>query len=146
MEALFRLLKYTIAFSYCTDKTKITHFKDLQIINGGQTTASLANAIIRKEDKKGMGNLFVPMKLTVLNVDNDMSEEDIERYNDITKTISKCANCQNPVSDADFFSNHPFHVMMEKLSQKVLAPPVAGNHTKLVGSMNDLVVSGSRNK
>ena len=48
------------------------------------------------------------------------------RYNNITKTISKCANCQNPVSDADFFSNHPFHVMMEKLSQKVLAPPVAG--------------------
>jgi hypothetical protein len=55
-----------------------------------------------------------------------MSEEDIEKYNDITKTISKCANCQNPVSDADFFSNHPFHVIMEKLSQKVLAPPVAG--------------------
>ena len=108
------------------DKTRITHFKDLQIINGGQTTASLANAIIRKEDKKGMKNLFVPMKLTVLNVENDMSEEDIERYNDITKTISKCANCQNPVSDADFFSNHPFHVMMEQLSQKVLAPPVAG--------------------
>lgn len=114
------------SIGFSTDKTKITHFKDLQIINGGQTTASLANAIIRKEDKKGMGNLFVPMKLTVLNVDNDMSEEDIERYNDITKTISKCANCQNPVSDADFFSNHPFHVMMEKLSQKVLAPPVAG--------------------
>ena len=108
------------------DKSRIVHFKDLQIINGGQTTASLANAIIRKEDKKGMDNLFVPMKLTVLNVDNDMSEEEIERYNDITKTISKCANCQNPVSDADFFSNHPFHVMMEKLSQKVLAPPVAG--------------------
>lgn len=114
------------SIGFSADKTKITHFKDLQIINGGQTTASLANAIIRKEDKKGMENLFVPMKLTVLNVENDMSEKDVERYNDITKTISKCANCQNPVSDADFFSNHPFHVMMEKLSQKVLAPPVAG--------------------
>ncbi len=114
------------SIDFSADRTRITHFKDLQIINGGQTTASLANAIIRKEDKKGMKNLFVPMKLTVLNVENDMSEEDVERYNDITKTISKCANCQNPVSDADFFSNHPFHVMMEKLSQKVLAPPVAG--------------------
>ena len=111
---------------FSSDGTRITHFKDLQIINGGQTTASLANAIIRKEDKKGMDNLFVPMKLTVLNVENDMSEEDVERYNDITKTISKCANCQNPVSDADFFSNHPFHIMMEKLSRKVMAPPVAG--------------------
>lgn len=114
------------SIGFSKDKTRITYFKDLQIINGGQTTASLANAIIRKEDKKGMDNLFVPMKLTVLNVENDMSEEEIERYNDITKTISKCANCQNPVSDADFFSNHPFHVMMENLSQKVLAPPVAG--------------------
>ena len=90
------------SIGFSADNTRITHFKDLQIINGGQTTASLANAIIRKEDKKGMDNLFVPMKLTVLNVDNDMSEEDVERYNNITKTISKCANCQNPVSDAIF--------------------------------------------
>lgn len=111
---------------FSEDGSRITHFKDLQIINGGQTTASLANVIIRKEDKKGMGNLFVPMKLTVLNVENDMSEEEVERYNEITKTISRCANCQNPVSDADFFSNHPFHVMMENLSRKVMAPPAAG--------------------
>ena len=113
--------------SFSADGTKIIHFKDPQIINGGQTTASLANAIIRKEARKGMDNLFVPMKLTVLNVDNDMSEEQIDTYNEITKTISQCANSQNAVSAADFFSNHPFHVMMEKLSLKVLAPPVDGN-------------------
>lgn len=99
----------------------------MQIINGGQTTASLANAIIKKEDKNGMDNLFVPMKLTVLNVDDDMSEEQVEKYNSITKKISQCANTQNPVNDADFFSNHPFHVLMEQLSRKVMAPPVNGN-------------------
>lgn len=112
---------------FSDDGTKIIHFKDPQIINGGQTTASLANAVIRKEAKNGMKNIFVPMKLTVLNVENDMSEEEIDNYNDITKTISQCANSQNAVSSADFFSNHPFHVMMEKLSDKVLAPPVIGN-------------------
>lgn len=106
---------------------KITHFSDPQIINGGQTTASLANAIIKKEDKNGMDTLFVPMKLTVLNVENEMSEEQRDNYNLITKTISQCANCQNPVTDADFFSNHPFHVLMEQLSTKVMAPPVDGN-------------------
>lgn len=74
-----------------------------------------------------MDNLFVPMKLTVLNVDDDMSEEQIEKYNSITKKISQCANTQNPVNDADFFSNHPFHVLMEQLSRKVMAPPVDGN-------------------
>lgn len=113
--------------TFSPDGSRIIHFKDPQIINGGQTTASLANAIIKKEARCGMDTLFVPMKLTVLNVENDMSEEQIEQYNTITKTISQCANSQNAVSDADFFSNHPFHVMMEKLSRKVMAPPVDGN-------------------
>lgn len=113
--------------SFSADKTRIVHFKDLQIINGGQTTASLANAIIKKEARYGMDNLYVPMKLTVLNVENDLSEEQVEQYNSITKTISQCANSQNAVSEADFFSNHPFHVLMEKLSKKVMAPPVNGN-------------------
>lgn len=113
--------------SFSSDGTRIIHFKDLQIINGGQTTASLANAIIKKEARFGMDNLYVPMKLTVLNVENDLSEAQVEKYNNITKTISQCANSQNAVSEADFFSNHPFHVMMEKLSRKVMAPPVNGN-------------------
>lgn len=113
--------------SFSADGSKIIHFKDPQIINGGQTTASLANAIIRKEAKNGMGTIFVPMKLTVLNVESELSEEQLDAYNEITKTISQCANSQNAVSAADFFSNHPYHVMMEKLSKKVLAPPVDGN-------------------
>ncbi len=115
------------SIGFSADGKKIVHFKDPQIINGGQTTASLASAIIKKEDKKnGMNALYVPMKLTVLNVDDDMSEDQVDRYNEITKTISECANCQNPVSGADFFSNHPFHVTMENLSRKVMAPPVDG--------------------
>jgi len=116
------------SIGFSSDGSRIVHFKDPQIINGGQTTASLANAVIKKEDQKnGMDTLFVPMKLTVLNAEDNMSEEQVDRYNEITKTISQCANCQNPVSEADFFSNHPFHVTMEKLSRKVMAPPVDGN-------------------
>ena len=112
---------------FSTDGSKITYFKDLQIINGGQTTAALASAIIKNEAPKGMDNLFVPMKLTVLNVEDDMSEEQVQNYNELTKTISECANSQNAVKPADFFSNHPFHVKMEQLSRKVMAPPVGGN-------------------
>lgn len=112
---------------FSKDGSRITHLTDPQIINGGQTTASLANAIIKKEDKNGMDTLFVPMKLTVLNVEDEMSEEQISHYNEISKKISQCANSQNAVSEADFFSNHPFHLLMEKLSEKVLAPPVDGN-------------------
>lgn len=112
---------------FSDDGSKIIHFRDPQIINGGQTTAALASAIIKKEAKNGMANLYVPMKLTVLNIDTEMSEEQVEKYNSITQLISKCANSQNSVSEADFFSNHPFHVLMEKLSKKVMAPPVNGN-------------------
>ena len=115
------------AVRFSPDKTKIVYFKDLQIINGGQTTASLASAIIKKETPKGIDTLYVPMKLTVLNVEDDMSEEQVQNYNDLTKTISECANSQNPVKPADFFSNHPFHVKMEQLSHRVMAPPVDGN-------------------
>lgn len=112
---------------FSLDGSKIVHFRDPQIINGGQTTAALASAIIKKEAHNGMDNLYVPMKLTVLNIEDEMSEEQVEGYNVITRDISKCANSQNSVSEADFFSNHPFHVLMEKLSKKVMAPPVNGN-------------------
>ena len=93
-----------------SDGARILSFNDFQIINGGQTTASLASAIVKKEaGADNFAKIFVPMKLTVLNVDGDLSEEEEAKYNEITQQISKSANCQNPVSDADFFSNDPFH-------------------------------------
>ena len=110
------------------DGTRILSFNDFQIINGGQTTASLASAIVKKEaGAESFAKIFVPMKLTVLNVEGDLSEEEEAKYNDITQQISKSANCQNPVSDADFFSNDPFHRIMEELSLKHMAPPVNGS-------------------
>lgn len=110
------------------DKTKIISFDDFQIINGGQTTASLASAIVKKEvAAPNFSKIFVPMKLTVLNVESDMTEDEETKYNQITQQISRSANSQNAVSDADFFSNDPFHVIMEQLSLKYLAPPVGSS-------------------
>lgn len=106
---------------------RITSFDDFQIINGGQTTASLANCMIKKESD--LQEIYVPMKLTVLNIEETKArdEEENSLYDLMTQQISKCANCQNPVSDADFFSNHPFHVQMEQMSKKYPAPPVDGH-------------------
>lgn len=110
------------------DKTKIISFDDFQIINGGQTTASLASAIVKKEaSAANFSRIFVPMKLTVLNVESDMTEDEETKYNEITQQISRSANSQNAVSDADFFSNDPFHVIIEQLSLKHLAPPVGSS-------------------
>ena len=98
------------------DKRFITSMEDLQIINGGQTTASLTSAVIK--DKLPLDNIFVPMKLTVAkNDDYDMMIQNISRY----------ANSQNSVKNSDFFSNHPFHRVFEALSKKIPAP-VSGDN------------------
>ena len=102
--------------SGCTYITKIT---SLQIVNGGQTTASLAAAIINDKDRaNGLRDIYVPMKLSVVTPEKAMV---------LIPNIAKYANKQNKVSDADFFSNHAFHVRMEDFSRRVTAPAVMGN-------------------
>lgn len=99
----------------------IRKINDLQIINGGQTTASIANAVLRKESNAK--NIYVPMKLSVVN-----REKAIE----MIPIISRCANSQNKVDEADFFSNHPYHIRMEEYSRKIFAPAVKGNQYQTV--------------
>ncbi len=94
----------------------ITKIKDMQIINGGQTTASIANAVL--QDKANLEEVYVPMKLSVVNH---------EKAKEMIPTISRSANSQNKVDEADFFSNHPYHIRLEEYSRKILAPPVDGN-------------------
>lgn len=96
---------------------RIVSAKNLQIVNGGQTTASLHAA--KRLSPVSLKNLHVQMKLTV--VPPSRSEEIVPR-------ISQNANSQNKVSAADFFSNHPFHVRIEEYSRKVLAPALEGSN------------------
>ena len=104
-------------------QTLITKIVDLQIINGGQTTASLAEAVLKKTNPQLEG-IFVSMKLTVIE-DRDLENEDgVRYYDEMVKDIATFANSQNKVTAADLFSNDPFHIEMEKLSRKVIAPTV----------------------
>ena len=98
----------------------ITRIKDLQIVNGGQTTASIANAVLsaRKDETIELDKIMVPMKISVL--EHSMSEKIIPK-------ISEYSNSQNKVDASDFFSNHPFHIRMEDFSRKTPAPAVNGN-------------------
>lgn len=97
------------------DGLALTRIIDLQIVNGGQTTASLFHA--RRRDKADLSNIFVQMKLSV--IDSEQSEVVVPR-------ISEYANTQNRVNAADFFSNHPFHVRMEGFSRRLWAPAQRG--------------------
>ncbi|MCV3286874.1 AIPR family protein [Aeromonas media] len=93
----------------------ITRVVDLQIVNGGQTTASLFHT--RKRDKADLSQIFVQMKLSVI---NSLQSEVV------VPKISEYANTQNKVNAADFFSNHPFHVRMEEFSRRIWAPAQQG--------------------
>jgi hypothetical protein len=99
----------------------ITGFKSLQIVNGGQTTVSLASAWTndaKLNSHAQIEKIYVPMKISVINADV---------VQDLIPEIAKYANSQNKISDADLASNHKFHQQIEKLSRLILAPAVAGN-------------------
>lgn len=97
------------------DGLRLVEVTDLQIVNGGQTTATLGSAWSDKE--AGLGQAFVQMKLS------EVTPETSGKY---TPLIARYANSQNKVSDADFFSNHEFHQRMEQISHTLRAPAVNG--------------------
>lgn len=88
----------------------ITGLENLQIVNGGQTTASVYAAFKAKHD---LSRVYVQMKLSIVSP---------EAAKELVPRISEYANSQNKVSAADFFANHPFHVRIEEFSRRILAP------------------------
>lgn len=98
----------------------ITVIKDFQIVNGGQTTASIYHTW--KKDKIDISNVFVPVKLTIVKNKKNFSE--------IVGRIAEYANTQNRVSASDLSSNRENHVLIEKLSRTIWAPPKSGETTQ----------------
>ncbi|MEH0933751.1 AIPR family protein [Micromonospora psammae] len=94
----------------------ISRIHDLQIVNGGQTTASIHYAHTR--DKADLSQVHVQMKLTRVSPD---------RLQEIVPEISKYSNTQNKVTVVDFSSNHPFHVAVEQVTRSLWAPAADGS-------------------
>lgn len=96
-----------------TDATgsRILRLRNLQIVNGGQTTASLFNA--RRDYKATLGAVRVQMKLVTVSPD---------RIDEVVPRIAEYANTQNAVKAEDFAANHPFQKRMQDLSRRVSAP------------------------
>jgi hypothetical protein len=90
--------------------------KDLQIVNGGQTTASIYHTW--KKDKVSITEIFVPVKLSVV--------KKKDKFSEIVGRISEYANTQNKVSVVDLSSNKPAHIELEKVSRNIWAPPKRG--------------------
>ena len=94
----------------------LTGMRNFQIVNGGQTTASI-HAALRNKDLD-LDRVFVQMKLSIV---------EPERAQEIVPKISEYANSQNRVNAADFFSNHPFHVKIEGFSRRMYLPSKDGS-------------------
>jgi hypothetical protein len=87
---------------------RIRRLHGLQIVNGGQTTASIHRA--RRGDGQSLEGVLVPAKIIVVPPD------DLSR---MVTAISRSANSQNTVQPADFSANDPFHVRVEELANNV---------------------------
>jgi hypothetical protein len=95
---------------------QITRLVNLQIVNGGQTTASLHQMWTR--DPRSLDRVSVPAKITVVGA---------EALDTLVSEISRCANSQNAIKEADFQANGVFHVALERLSRSVWSPAREGS-------------------
>lgn len=89
--------------------TRIRSLHGLQIVNGGQTTASLHRA--KKQDKASLDHIHVPAKIIKVSGTN---------LDDMVEAVSRSANSQNTIQPADFSANDPFHVLVETLADNTL--------------------------
>lgn len=87
----------------------ITKITDLQIVNGGQTTASIASM-----QECDLSRVFVPMKISVIKDEQD--------YSEIVKEISTSANSQTAIKRSDFLSGDEFLKDLERVSRTETEP------------------------
>jgi hypothetical protein len=112
----------------------IVWLKGLQIVNGGQTTASLYFTK-KKYPETDLRQVRVPAKIIVMKAQDSTKEEAL------VSDISRFANSQNAVRQSDLSANKPFHVEIEKLSRSIYCPDGVGQwfYERAAGSYNTLL-------
>lgn len=99
---------------------RISLARNFQIVNGGQTTASLAAAARVGAD---LSAVVVQMKLSVLPP---------ARAGELIPLIARFANSQNKVNESDFFANHPYHARLEQISRRITMAVADGGGAETV--------------
>jgi len=101
-----------IVFGRLNDgRNGILELQGMQIVNGGQTTASIHRAA--KEFGADLANVYVQGKIVTV---------EAARFNDVVPLISRYANSQNKVTDTDLQANHRFHVGLERVAKREWTP------------------------
>lgn len=105
-----------IALDKCSNGgVGISWLKGMQIVNGGQTTASMYFTK-KKYPAVDLSNVRVPAKIIVLKKTDNESEDAL-----ITD-ISRYANSQNVVRQSDLAANNPYHISLESLARTTFCP------------------------
>lgn len=95
------------------DKIYIKSLSDFQIVNGGQTTASI---YFSQKDGIDVSKVKVMAKI---NVAKNISEEDL---NDLISSISEFSNSQSKVTTVDLRSRNPQLNKIKALSESIITP------------------------
>ncbi|WP_226087644.1 AIPR family protein [Mesobacillus sp. S13] len=95
-----------------------------QIVNGGQTTASIHQAY---KNDINLDGVYVQTKLTIINTPVDLSnnETSLDRHafeDEMISKISEYANTQNKINKSDLLANTRFMSDIEKLSRTIWVP------------------------
>lgn len=93
------------------DSRHVLGLKGIQIVNGGQTTASVHRA--SKENGVDLSRVQVQAKITVVPP---------ESFEEVVHDIARYSNSQNKVSEVDLSANHPYHVAVERRSRAQWVP------------------------
>ena len=139
-----RFMAYNNGIVMVADEIRLGHSQDgtpgvawvkgLQIVNGGQTTASLYFTK-KKYPEVDLSSVRVAAKIIVMRVQDPTKEEAL------VSDISRFANSQNAVRQSDLSANKPFHVEIEKISRAVYCPDGVGQwfYERASGSYNTLL-------
>ena len=100
------------------DVIEIDEFNGIQIINGGQTTASIHTVAYKDQDIDSVKKITVPLKINHLKRGNT---------HELSENITKFANTQNQIKQTDLTSRNPFNVEIEKIFESTKLP---GEHSK----------------
>lgn len=91
----------------------IQSLRDFQIVNGGQTTASI---FFTRKDGFSVDNVRVMAKI---NVAKNVTEEKLD---ELISNISKFSNSQSKVSSVDLDSRNPQLTKIKSLSESIITP------------------------
>lgn len=106
---------------------KIKGLSGWQIVNGGQTTASIHKAF---KDGISLKDVYVQAKLTILQVNEFVEKDQHQIEDEMISRISQYANTQNKINKSDLLANTRFMSDLEKFSRNIWIPGKDGRRSE----------------